>query len=195
MLLQELNSAQNNKDIIISSFMKAKDLKTKRITYISNEGYGSGVNIYIALKNNEFSALDTFLGLWIKNTIWEEELDDFDYSYEACEGVFENLFIDIALGYELRELKENEGALSLAKAIKNELKNIQKENITVEDLDNVEFLDVSGIYVNKKYTTKNPIIIKKDDEIINGVELFASDIMGSYAEMFLESKERYIYFF
>jgi len=195
MLLKELANPEENKEMIISSFMKADKLKTKRITYISNEGYGSGVNIYIAIKNKEFTPLDVFLGLWIKNTIWEEELSNFNYTKEECEKVYKDLFTETASGYSLKKLSPTEGAVSLAKAVKKELDNINKENVKVEDIESVEFLDVSGIYVNKKYTISPPMILRSHDEIIDAIELFSSDIMGKYEEMFLESKERYIYFF
>ena len=195
MLLGELAKLEENKEIIVSSFMKANKLKIKRITYISNEGYGSGVNIYIARKDKEFTPLEVFLGLWLKNTIWEEELDDFDYSKDECDKVFSDLFFEMASGYDLKKLSPRDASISLAKAVKKELDNINKENIEVKNPDDIEFLDVSGIYVNKKYTVSPPLILRSNDEIVDAIELFSSDIMGEYEEMFLESKERYIYFF
>lgn len=194
-MLSKLKNIDENKDFIIESFMKAKDLKVKRITYIANEGYGSGVNIYIAKKDKASLPVEVFLGLWLKNTLWEEELTDFNYSKDECEKIFEDLFKDVAKEYTLKKLAPKDASISLAKAIKNELEKISKENINVSNPDEVEFLDVSGIYVNKKYTTSTPLIIRNTDEIIDAIELFSNDIMGQYEEMFLESKERYIYFF
>ena len=65
MLLGELAKLEENKEIIVSSFMKANKLKIKRITYISNEGYGSGVNIYIA-KIKNLLPLKYFWGYGLK---------------------------------------------------------------------------------------------------------------------------------
>ena len=194
-MLNELKNIDKNKEFIINAFIKAKNLKVKRITYISNEGYGSGVNIYIAKKDKSLLPVEVFLGLWLKNTLWEEELNDFNYSKNECETIFEELFKDIANEYTLKKLAPKDASIILAKAIKNELDNIKKENIEVNNPENIEFLDVSGIYVNKKYTLSTPLILRNTDEIIDAIELFSNNIMGQYEEMFLESKERYIYFF
>ncbi len=195
MLLQELKEPEKNKKIIISSFMKAKMLKTKRITYISNEGYGSGVNIYIARKEKMFTPLDVFLGLWIKNTIWEEELNSFKFTQEECEDIYQNLFLDTSSGYSLKKLNPKDASITLAKTVKKELDNISKENIAPDSKEGIGFMDIPGIYVNKKYTNTPPLILRSNDEIIDAIELFSSNILGTYEEMFLESKERYIYFF
>ena len=194
-MLSKLKNLDKNKDYIISSFEKAKALKVKRITYISNEGYGSGVNIYIAKKEKGFSPLCAFLGLWLKNTLCEEELNDFNYTKEECEEIYTKLFIDTAKGYSLNKLAAKDATIYMAKVIKTEIDNIKKENVQPNNESEVEFMDVEGVYVNKKYTTKNPLILRSTDEIIDAVELFSNDIMGQYKEMFLESKERYIYFF
>lgn len=195
MLLEELSNLEENRNLIIDAMIKSANLKVKRITYIAGEDYGSGVNLYITVKDKKMSALESFMGLWLKNTIWEEELEDFSYSKEECMEIFDNLFVDVASEYELTKLGGMDGAVKLAKAVSKEIEGIKKSNVSIEDPDSVGFLDECGIYVNRKYVTKQPLILKNTDEIIDGIELFSNDILGDYAELFLESKERYIYFF
>ena len=133
MLLGELNKPEEYKNTIISFFMKANKIKIKRITYISDDGYGSGVNLYIARKDKNFTPLDAFLGLWLKNTIWEEELTNFKYTKEECSDIYNSLFLDAAEGYDLKKLSPKEASVSLAKSIKKELDSINKEDLSIEE--------------------------------------------------------------
>lgn len=195
MLLEQLKNVEENRDLIIASFEKAKDLKVKRITYMSNIGFGSGINVYITIKNSSFSALDAFLGLWLKNALWEEEIEDFDYSRKSAERIYDELFLDNALGYDLSSVKPEEAFLIVQRSIRQALNDIMDQIVMADDPESILFLDEPGIYVNRKYTSKNPVIIKKNDRITDAVRLFSSDIMGEFEELFMESEQRYIYFF
>lgn len=195
MLLEKLGNLTENRNVITDAFMKSRDLKVKRITYMSNTGYGSGINVYITMKNGGFSPLEAFLGLWLRNTLWEEEIEDFDYSEEHCEMVFQELFLDTASGYDLKSVSPDEANRIMAGSINAAMRDIMNQIVETDNIEDIGFMDEPGIYVNGKYTEKTPVIMKKKDFITDAVRLFSSDIMGDFEELFIETNERYIYFF
>ena len=162
---------------------------------MSNIGYGSGINVYITIKNPAFSPLDAFLGLWLKNALWEEEIEDFDYSKKSSEKIFEELFLDTALGYELSSVDPQTALRIMNRSIRQAVNEIMAQPVRADNPESILFLDEPGIYVNRKFSTKKPVIIKKNDTITDAVRLFSSDIMGEFEELFMESEQRYIYFF
>ena len=194
MLLEPLKNPEENRDLIVSAFQKSSSMKVKRITYMPNTGYGSGINVYITIRSAAYDSLDAFLGLWLRNCLWEEEIEDFDYSRESCEKVFDELFLDTAEGYELSAVGANEANMIMAGSIQKAMNDIMSQ-IVMNEPENIGFLDEPGVYVNRKYTEKTPVIMKKSDSITEAVRLFSSEIMGDFEELFIATRERYIYFF
>lgn len=191
-----LNELENkDKKSIVDAFIKSRDIKVKRVTYFCDDDYGSGINIYIAKKDERYSDMETFLGLWLKNAIWEEEMEEFDYSNERCEYLYDEIFKYVVFDYNIKPLAVNEAMSYLVSKINAEIKKINDVSLDKRNDLDIGFLDVSGIYVNKKYTNTMPTIISKDDKIISAVELMQNSTYDEYREIFIETNQRYIYFF
>ena len=195
MILEKIGSPEENRDYIIKAFEEGRNLKVKRITYMANTGYGSGINVYITIRREDLEPEAAFLGLWLRNTLWEEELDDFDYSEQSCTKIYEDIFLDTAESYELSEVAPKEADRIMKGSINRAMNDISDQIVETDEIENIGFMDEPGVYVNGRYTQKTPVVIKKKDSITAAVRLFSSDIMGDFEELFLESNERYIYFF
>ncbi len=198
LLYNELNDKLKlDRDFLVACFIKGKDLKVKRVTYFYDNEYGSGVNAYICKAEEGISPIQAFMGLWLKNTIWEEEVAGFTYTKEECEKIYDEIFSYVVEDYNLETLDNLKAKQYMAKKINLELKNIAKLNLNIEEgkIRQIPFLDISGVYVNKRYSNKKVSIMNKDDDVVDNVQLCHNDMFNEYRELFIQTKERYIYFF
>lgn len=192
LLYEELSTI--NEEKVIKIMEKASSVKIKRITYFADEEFGSGINVYICMKGN-LSPFEAFVALWLKNALWEEELTSFDYTYEECRKIFDEVFIYDAEDYDLKEIPPNNALAYISKKIQSQTKIINKIKDDNENEGEIPFLDKQGIYVNRKYTKETPALLLAGDEILSCTQLLANKDFGDYRELFLESKERYLFFF
>lgn len=181
-------------DKITYYFSNLPKKKIRRITYFDENSFGSGTDVYLMSKKTFADPADALCAGWLSRYLWEEDLENFDYSEPSCEEVAE-IFMEETEKYIYQQVCEDDMKQYIALKIEPLLKKTAKVQRAESKPKDVGFLTKSGTYVDQAYTSDKAFIFKKNEEYIDGVILYEETDIAPYRELFFETDSKYVLFF
>lgn len=195
MLEKTLGGELSRTENVARYFSESKEKLIRRTTYFDADVYGSGLNLYFMSKKTFSSAADAFCAAWLEQFLWEEDLaDKYDYSLESSIKIAQESFAGDLKQYVFQPINEEKLKRYIVPKLRgviNKTSQIQKE---CPNPHSVNFLDESGIYIDKKYDASKAYLFKKDEKFIDGVVFYEDKLFNHAKDIFFETDSKYAMF-
>ena len=190
---EELKNDIHDLEKVCRYFQNLPNQKIRRLTYFDEEGFGSGINLYMISKKTCQDPAEALCAAWLSQYLWEEDMDTFDYSAECCSQATE-IFFEESKKYRYRDISEDDMKHYIASHLEPVIKKTASEQSSEKHPERVEFLSKSGIYVDRVYTTENAYLFKPEETYFGGLLLYREKEAEEYREMFFETDLKYVYY-
>lgn len=195
MINSELNNI--NKRKIVNAFSKYKRNLIDSIVIRTMTEYELWLSIYSCDKNNFNNSIDAFSCLWLTYLIDCEEWHSYYQSnYEFAEAVYKNFFINYILELQPSPIKLEFAEQYINNAILHKTDLILRNRNTYP-VDNYNLIysqtGIPGIYLNLKMVDEKKFSFTLPS-IVNAIELKYDNTWAGYRDIFIETKDKYLFF-